>query len=232
MHKQSKRPGGWAGQFVLPGGAQDNRIGGIGTRGFDKHSSNGIRSSANAGIAVPPRGVPAPQAFTEKHALQKRLLTWDVAGGGNIPTALHALVYTPSNRLILTLQIAIEPDNLIATDPTFTLQPTWAIKRMIINPRSGRETPASQFYPSAGTANIPDEVITPDAPELLRVDVTNIDDAQFNTAPYTTGNVALVLHAKWEPDVQTIPPDELARLYERCRIAYGEPIVILNNPIP
>lgn len=223
---------GWASQFVMPGGRQDNNIGGIGPRGFDKHSSAGIRSSQNAGIAVPPRGVPLPQGFTEKYALQQRLLTWDVATAGTVPTAIHALVYTPSNRLILTLQLAIEPDNLIATDPTFNVQPTWAVRRMIINPRSGRETPASQFYPSAGTANIPDEIIVPDAPELLRVDVTNIDDQQFNTAPYTTGNVALVLHAKWEPDVQTIPPAELARLYERCRIAYGQPVIILNNPIP
>lgn len=222
----------WASQFVMPGTAEDNRIGGIGRRGFDKHSVNGIRSSKNAGMAVPPRGTPLPQGFTEKYALQQRLLTWDVTGGGAIPTALHALVYTPSNRLILTLQLALEPDNLIATDPSFSLTPQWQIRRMIINPRSGRETPASVFYPDTGTADVPDEIIVPDAPELLRVDVTNIDDQQFNTAPYTTSNIALVLHAKWEPDVQTIPGPELARLYDRCKIAYGTAVVILNNPIP
>jgi len=223
---------GWANQFVMPGGRQDNRIGGIGPSGFDKHSANGIRSSKNAAIAVPPRGVPTPQNFTDKYSLQQRLLTWDTAVSGNVPTALHALVYTPSNRLILTLQIAIEPDNLIATDPTFNVQPTWSVRRMIINSTSGRETPASQFYPSTGVANIPDETIIPDAPELVRVEITNIDDQQFNTAPYTTSNVALVLQAKWEPDVQTIPPAELQRLYSRCRSAYGQPVVILNNPIP
>lgn len=226
--------GGWANKFALPGAAQDNRIGGIGKRGFGKHSVNGIRSSKAAAIAVPPRGVPNPQNFTEKCSLQKRLLTWSPTGTGNVPDELHALIYTPSNRLIVTVQMAIEPDALVATDPTFNgAGPQWSVNRMIINSTSGRETPASLYYPSAGgTADIPDEIIIPDAPELMRVNVTGLAIDNFNTAPYTTTNVALVLQVKWEPDVQTIPKDELKRLYERCRIAYGEPAIILNSPIP
>jgi len=222
----------WAKQFTNQSEHENKSTGGIGVRGFAKHSADGIRSSKNAGAIVPPRGVPIPQNYTEKYSLQKTLVRYIPPGTSPAVagTALHALIYTPSNRLILTVQVWYEPDNILATDPTFTVQPTWALRRMVINSSSGREVAASQFYPAVGVANLPDETIIPDAPELLRADIGAIDSEQFNTVLWTGTPVSLILQAKWEPDVQTIPRDELKRLYERCRINYGIPINIENTP--
>lgn len=223
----------WQKDFVSPAQNNDNRTGSVGSHGFGKSVDN-LRSSKAAAIAVPPRGVPLPQNFTEKYSLQEVIAKWDPAVATAAPAddTVHALVYTPSNRLIVTVQAIIEPDNIVASDPVFTNQPTWNIRRMAINSISGRETPMSQFYPDTGDADFPDEVIIENAPELMRVNFNDFNTLQFDTAPYQGTIVNLILQVKWEPDVETIPPAELKRLYSRCRINYGVPLVMQNAAIP
>lgn len=175
---------------------------------------------------VPKRAhVPITQAFTEKYALQKEIAVWGGVGNDAESHDVQGFIYTPSNRLILTLQVIFESQDMLNIDPAFVTPPTWTITRMGVNSISGRETALSQFYPSVGTANLPDEVIVPDAPELLRANIHFID---FPFTPAYGGNgVKMYLQAKWEPDVQTIPVDELKRLYDRCRISYGQPVKVL-----
>jgi hypothetical protein len=228
--------GNWAKKFVTQSQGEDKRTGAIGQAGFGKRSIDGIQSSKNAAIAVPPRGTPQPQNYTEKYSLQQKILNWSPTSSNAAPAdnTVHAFVYTPSNRLIVTVQAILEPDTIVAVDPVFSVggAPSWNFRRMIINSKSGRETPASLFYPgTSGSVDIPDEAIIPDAPELMRINFNEFATTQFGV-PYNTIGVNLILQVKWEPDVQTIPFDELQRLYQRCRINYGTPLEIQNAIIP
>lgn len=191
------------------------------------------RTGSARGVFGPERAAPVPkrahvpitQSFTEKYALQKEIAVWGSVGSDAEDHDVQGFIYTPSNRLILTLQVIFESQDLLNIDPAFVTPPTWTLTRMGVNSISGRETALSQFYPDTGTANLPDEVILPDSPELLRA---NIHFERFPfTAPYGGNGVKMFLQAKWEPDVQTIPADELKRLYDRCRISYGQPVPVL-----
>ena len=194
-------------------------------------SANGIRSSAVAASPVPPRGhTPLSQAFTEKYALQKILVDYNNAST-NIDVAgfdVVAGIYTPSTRLNLTIQAFFEPYVLVNVDPSFQAPtPQWSATKMNVNSISGRESTSSTLF---ALTNLPDQYITDQPCELIRVNI-HVRNDQFRQA-FAGGGCYLILQAKWEPDVQTVPADELMRLYDRCRIAAGPPIVISNIAIP
>lgn len=222
-------PNKWARRFEAQGSLADKRIGRPsfpGGRGL----TSGIKSSKNAGMPVPPRGTPIAQNFSEKYSLQKVIARYSHLAGGLTATGLQAFVYTPSDRLTLTLQVFFENDRIVNVDPSLANIPTWKLDSMAVNAKSGRETFLSVLQ---ATSNLPDDFITTVPPQLIRVTINSLANNQFNGS-YADANddLNLILQAHWEPNVQTIKRDELDRLYDRCRLAYGQPTIILNNPIP
>lgn len=187
----------------------------------------------------PPRGVagikcnPRALSFTNKIALTKILARYQLPaeGGATGAVALQAFVYSPSNRLRGSIQVAIEPDTYgSVVDPAFNVQPTWSIRAYARNPVTGRETPLQQAYPTSGTANLPDAYEFDSAAQLLRVDITVRDDSFSSSYIPNTQRANVMLICTWEPNTE-VTPEELKEMEALCSITAREQVLIQNNAV-
>jgi len=182
------------------------------------------------GIGCPVENRPKNSTYSKKHNLSKLLARYVAAGeGGGIGTfSIRPNVYSPSNRLRLSIRIAIEADDLSSPDPVFVTAASWVVRNLSRNPETGREVALQAAYPSSGTAALPDGFEADTASELFRLDISLADTA-FSITYLPVGTRASVwLFSSWEPNVE-IPRDELNRLYDACSITWGQPILIQNN---
>lgn len=190
------------------------------------------------GALRPPRGIagikcqPKQSIITDKHAIVKLLARYLPAGeGGSTGSKTFApLVYTPSNRLRLAIQMVFEADSPNQKDVVLQAgnEPTWSIQGMSRNPETGRETALQLAYPSTGTKNLPDGAEFDTAATLLRPNIT-LKDTNFSTSYVAaTERVNALLICTWEPNIE-IPFEELQKLYAQCSVGWGQPTLITNS---
>jgi hypothetical protein len=190
---------------------------------------NFVPQVANGSALALPKSTPFAAA---KHTISKEIVRWVLAGEGGASgtKTLRAAIYTPSNRLRLSITAACESDNLSAGDSAATdTTPVWSIRGIARNPETGRESSLQLVYPSSGTVLVPDAYEADTAATELRVEFTVTDFTASLPGWLTTATRAkLVLIAAWEPNTP-MDEGELRELYNKCSVAYGSTVLMQNN---
>lgn len=170
------------------------------------------------------------RTFPKSIILARYVPTGEGGTTGTFPVTCN--IYSPSNRLRLSVVATFEPDNTTTPDPAFVVVPSWSLRAMSRNPESGRETPLQLAYPPptglVTTMPLPDAYELDSAVKLLRLNAT-LQDTNFSTAYVAaTARVNFIITCTWEPNMD-MADAERDFLYGQCSISAQAPKLITNT---
>jgi hypothetical protein len=190
---------------------------------------NFVPSIANGAASSLPKST---TFAASKHSLQKTIARWVPAGGGGsaVATTVKASIYTPSNRLRVSVTVACEADSQSPGDPSSTdTVPTFKIQAVSRNPETGKESLLRQIFPASGTKVAPDAYEADTAATEMRVDFSLTDFTATLPGWLTSGGSGnMILIVQWEPNTP-IDEHELRELYNRCSVTAPTTVLMQNN---